>query len=121
MSGFDSTARAVFAALAAFRKGIDVSALAKCLTAFLRRIVGVAILKGNIMFAIQFQPRFSDRPAFWVGSDGRLLDQGQVSVFFFFAFEDRASAQALCASKRYEGLFVVDVREATPEDLIRRD
>ncbi len=72
------------------------------------------------MFAVQFQARFSDRPAPWAGSDGHPVDRGQAPA----VTEDRASAQALCtlcAEKGYEGPFVVDVREATSEDLIRWD
>jgi hypothetical protein len=72
------------------------------------------------MFAVQFQPRFTNRTAPWAGFDGHPVDRGQAPA----VTEDRDSAQrlcTLCALKGYEGPFVVDVREATPEDLTRWD
>lgn len=72
------------------------------------------------MFAVKFQQRFADRVAPWAGGDGHPADRGQAPA----VVEDRALAQGLCnlcAAKGYENPYVVDVRDAGPEDLIRWD
>jgi len=69
------------------------------------------------MFAVKFQARFADRPAPWAGGDGHPADRGQAPA----VVEDRALAQELCnlcVTKGYENPYVVDVRDASPEDMI---
>lgn len=72
------------------------------------------------MFAVKFQQRFADRPASYAAGDGHPADRGAMPA----VVEDRALAQGLCnlcAAKGYENPYVVDVRDAGPEDLIRWD
>lgn len=70
------------------------------------------------MFAVQFQPRFSDRPAGLAGDDGHPCDRGQEPV----VCASRSLAEALaglCAAKGYVDPHVIDVGDASPESLIR--
>jgi len=71
------------------------------------------------MFAVQFQPRFSDRPAPLAGDDGHPCDRGEEPMV---SSQGVALALAgLCAARGYEAPVVIDVGDRSPADLVRWD
>ena len=71
------------------------------------------------MFAVQFQPRFSDRPAPLAGDDGHPCDRGQEPMVSSLGVA--TALCGLCAAKGYESPIVIDVGDRDPGSLVRWD